>query len=549
MATFLSQCGVLLRVLVVVQLAALWGCVTTDSGSEPAEHSDVPVGLDAHPPGPLHPDTLSVDDEHCIDAVEVSEDLRSITLSLACDPEDFGLEPGRILLGSTDGGYLRRVDSLEVSGPHRVIARTSFVTLAESFTDIEVGGHWDFGSREVIDFSGQTLQGEDGAATFITVPNGSIEINPELDIDVELGFLSLRKAIAVLALNLDVDLEGLFVYEAGEESGGFIELETIHHPLDVKAGPKRLRGELRMVVRLGYRNLGDGPGRVNTVMRGSGRIEMGGTWTKPDEWENHWDPVFNGELLPMELTGAGDWQGELLVQVEAYLSLQKVEGSSFRFEAWSGGDAVGDCAEKTWNADGGLRGEATMRLGFFDDGPRDERMPDLREDIEPISGTLSDAAQLCPDQPPVEAEPEEGGADSAAVGGDEDVVSGACAQFAEISCGDIVTGDTSDASGYLLIDGYEQVVGNYEAPEEILRWTAPSSGPVEFGLLGADPMSVNHDVFVLDEGNGLCLAGDFVSWGFHTAAFDAVAGRTYMLIVDGYAADAGAFTVQLDCSP
>ena len=525
-------------------LVALSGCDGAGEGSDAGDSSGaLGDGVD-YPAGPLHPDTLLVDDERCIEAVAVAVDRATISLTLSCEPVEFGLEPGRILVGSTDGGYLRRIDSLDLSQPGWAIASTSFATLTEAFTDIGITGSWDFGAREIVDFSGRSLRGAEGAATFISAPHGSIRLSPELNVDVRIGFFTLKSVEAVLAMHLDVEFEGLFIHEASEESGGFIDLQTINHPFEVDAGPTTLRGELRTVVRLGYRNIGEGPGRVQTSMRGSGRIEMGGTWTAPNEWQNHWQPGFTGTLFPLDVQGEGSWEGELFVQVESFLSLQKVEGSSFRFEAWSGGATSSGCEDKDWRAQGGLRGAATMRLDFFDDGPRDEHMPDLNEVLEPLSGALGEADEVCVDV--------SGGGDDDDAGGGGDGPGGeqgeACAQAIEISCGEVVIGDTAAAGVSAVIDGYDDVVGNYEAPEQAFRWTAPGSGLVEFGLVDAVPTAVNHDVFVFDEGNGLCLAGDFVAWDFHTASFEAQAATTYLLIVDGFDTDAGAFTAQLNCS-
>jgi len=530
-------------------MVSLYGCRGSGTPVEQGDQGGEPGESDEYPAGPLHPDTLLVDDESCLEVQELSVDLETITLGLTCEPTEFGLAPGRILLGATHGGYLRRIESLQFPAGGQAIASTSFATLAEAFTDIDIAGHWAFGSRDVIDFSGRKLRGEDGAATFITAPRGSLRVNPELEVDVKLGFLSVKRVEAVLSVNLDVDLEGLFVHEASEEMGGFIDLETIHHPLEVEAGPTQLVGELRMVVRLGYRNLADGPGWSRTAMVGSGQIEMGGTWTRPDSWENHWAPGFSGEVFPLEVHGDGAWEGELFVQVESYLSLQQVEGSSFRVEAWSGGDTSGDCEEKHWNSRGGLRGEATMRLGFFDDGPRDEHMPDLDEPLTPLSGSLGAADGLCTDEPPPGPDPDS--SDDPEPGDDDgaEESSAVCSDVTLISCGEIVSGDTSDPQSGAALDGYQDVVGNYEAPEQIFEWTAHSSGSVEFRLIDPEPMLVDHDVFVLDAGNGVCLAGELVDWGFHTASFDAIAGATYLLIVDGYDTAEGAFSAQLDCSP
>jgi len=508
-----------------------------------------------YPAGPLHPDTLLVDDEPCIEDVLVAADRESISLSLNCPPRAFGLQPGRILLGSTDGGYLRRVESVQATGQDEVVLSTRFATLAEAFTDIQIAEHWTFGAREVIDFSGRTLQGEEGTSTHIEVATGSLGIIPELTVDVDFGFLSVKSVTAILKVGLNIDMEGVFRHEAGDENGGMIELQTIHHPLDVAAGPTRLKGELEMIVRVGYRNWADGPGMARTAMRGSGTVELGGTWEKPESWESHWLPNFEGEVMPLALHGEGAWEGELALQIEAKLKLQHVEGSTFRFEAYSGGSNSAGCDEKTWNSQGGLRGEAMMRLGFFDDGPRDEHMPDLAEELDPQAGLLTEAQLVCDtgdggdDDTDDSPTSDDDDGDLAAGGESGGSVAPNCADANSISCGAMVSSDTSSLLATSLIAGYPDIVGNYAAAESIYQWTAPNSGPVEFRLVDPEPMVVDHDVIVLDAGGGACLGGSFVAYGFHNAAFHAVAGSTYLLIVDGYANDVGFFTAELDCSP
>jgi hypothetical protein len=534
------------------------GCQVPDapgSGSEGWSHgSDTQLDGSEYPAGPLHPDTLLVDDEPCIEGVTVSADLESIRLALSCPARDFALQPGRILLGSTDGGYLRRVESMEAIAEDEVLLSTSFATLSEAFTDIRIAEHWTFGAREVIDFSGRTLQGEEGASTHIEVASGSLGIVPDLTIDVDFGFLSVKSVTAILKVGLNIDIEGVFRHEAGDENGGMIELQTIHHPLDVAAGPTRLRGELEMIVKLGYRNWADGPGVARTGMHGSGTVELGGTWEKPDSWESHWLPSFEGEVMPLAVRGEGAWEGELAVQIEATLKLQQVDGSTFRFEVYSGGSNNSGCAQKTWSSDGGLRGEAMMRLGFFDDGPRDEHMPDVAEELEPQAGLITEDERVCDeedggDEPGGTLPSDDDGGTLPPVSESGGNVAPACAGANPISCGSIVSADTSTPLATNLIDGYPEVVGNYAAAESIYQWTAANSGPVEFRLVDPEPMVVDHDVIVLDAGGGACLGGDFVAYGFHSAAFEAVAGNTYLLIVDGYASNVGLFRAELDCSP
>jgi len=515
-----------------------------------------------YPSGPLHPDTLLGDDEPCIESVTLSEDREMIGLFLLCSAQDFGLEPGRIVLGSSDGGFLRRIESIETAGEGEVILRTRFATLAEAFTDVEISERWAFGSREVVDFAGRTLQGGAGQATQIEVQSGMLQVNPDLGLDVDFGFLTVKKATAILKLGLNVEIDALFRHEAGDESGGLVELQTIHHPLEMDVGPSQLQGELVLVIRLGYRNLADGPGLARMQMNGTGTVELGGTWTKPDQWESHWVPSFDGQVLPLQVRGEGAWEGEVAVQIDAQIKLQKVEGSSFRFEAYSAGTSGSDCdPEKAWSSAGGLRGEATMRLGFFDDGPREEHMPELDEVLEPLEGIVTAADGACDDSLPSELpgddDPAPGDEDlppgeESGSGSDADSAGTAapeCSGATPISCGAMVAADTSSSLATSLVDGYSEVVGNYEAAEQVYSWTASVSGPVEFRLVDPTPMVVDHDVFVLDAGAGACLEGDFVAYGFHTASFEAVAGTSYLLIVDGYGDDVGSFTAELDCSP
>ena len=124
-----------------------------------------------------------------------------------------------------------------------------------------------------------------------------------------------------------------------------------------------------------------------------------------------------------------------------------------------------------------------------------------------------------------------------------------CAPVATLACGSQVEGDTSDPnSGYTdVIDGYPVTIGNYSGPEVAYAFRPLEDGEVHWSLVDPDPTIVNFDLFVLDGSSGSCLATQAVTRGFNDVRFDAVAGRNYFLVLDGYDGDVGAFEARVDC--
>lgn len=124
-----------------------------------------------------------------------------------------------------------------------------------------------------------------------------------------------------------------------------------------------------------------------------------------------------------------------------------------------------------------------------------------------------------------------------------------CAPVQALSCGDVVQGDTSDwdAGATAELDGYPNAVGNYDAPEIAYTFVAQTTGEVTFALVDPTPTEIDHDLFVLEGGDG-CRAASAIERGFNAVTFEATAGATYYLVVDGFAGDAGAFEAELSCA-
>ena len=126
-----------------------------------------------------------------------------------------------------------------------------------------------------------------------------------------------------------------------------------------------------------------------------------------------------------------------------------------------------------------------------------------------------------------------------------------CTPIQTVSCGVPVTGDTSLSTGGATnnIGGYACAVGNYSGPEVAYSWISNVTGTVEWNLVDPSPMDVNHDVFIIDGDNGVCLNTQCLAHGFNVGEFEAVAGHQYYLVIDGFNGAAGPYTAILDCNP
>jgi hypothetical protein len=161
-------------------------------------------------------------------------------------------------------------------------------------------------------------------------------------------------------------------------------------------------------------------------------------------------------------------------------------------------------------------------------------------------------AEDCPD----EGEYPGGPGDSDFSGGEEagedsDVGSSAadCAPVSWVSCGDVISGDTSDFNQGTTdtIDSWPVAVGNHSGPELAWAFRSPYSGEVTWRLVDPAPGAVDHDLFVV-AGDDACLADRAMHRGFNDVTFDAEPGETVYLVLDGFDGDAGPFTWELDCA-
>ncbi len=129
-------------------------------------------------------------------------------------------------------------------------------------------------------------------------------------------------------------------------------------------------------------------------------------------------------------------------------------------------------------------------------------------------------------------------------------LAGECAPVAWLECGVPVGGDTGDWNDGATdaIDGYPVAVGNYSGPEIAYAFRPTHTETATFKLIDPDPTELNHDLFVLEQGDGTCVAASAVARGFNDVSFEVEAGKTYFLVVDGFDGAMGAFDAELECT-
>ncbi len=531
-----------LLLLLIPAVACVAGSDLTALDAEP----DAAAADDDRPEGPLHPDTFLVEDHPCFASAYPSDDNSVIDFEFDCDATDVaGLEVGRIVSGTEGGGYLRRIESLQFDG-YTATAWTSPATLVEALVDVDYSDHIEWGARQVVDFSGRVLDesmSENGHDSRAIVERGIVNIDPTMDIDAEIRWFSLKSATAKLTVNLGYDVEALMEAGSSLHRADTIDLDTLVFPFETDVGPVTVTGKLDVHVRLRWEHTSEGgPVSDRFGFQGNGTVVMGGKYVKDGEtWTRIWEPNYSGTLTDQVVSGAGDHLGKITVEIEAKLSMDKVDGSTFRYEPWNSGSVVGGCEASDYFSDAGIKGATTMHLGFFSDGPRVEEYPELNIEADRVEGTLTHP------EPPVgcgDVDDEDGDP------GDElpppHEVPGECSVLGDVQCGGTIGGDTSTA-GTSAMDGYSCNVGNYDGPEMTWRFVAPYTGQFEVAFEGAIPTEVNHDILILDGSSGSCLSTECIAQGFNSVTFEGVAGQAYFVVIDGYYLDAGPFFATVSC--
>ena len=118
--------------------------------------------------------------------------------------------------------------------------------------------------------------------------------------------------------------------------------------------------------------------------------------------------------------------------------------------------------------------------------------------------------------------------------------------WAYLFCNSGDTWSTGAGGATNAIDGYPCTGRDESGPEYTYTFTAPDSGQLTVEFTDMDP-GIDLDLFVLSYGGGICAPENCISFGDNQVTWNAVAGNTYFILVDGVNGDVGGYSVNMTC--
>ena len=124
--------------------------------------------------------------------------------------------------------------------------------------------------------------------------------------------------------------------------------------------------------------------------------------------------------------------------------------------------------------------------------------------------------------------------------------SGLCAPGMNLACGLQVAADTTAAGATSEIDGYSCSPWDASGPEVAYQLVAAETGPITVELVEMQA-GQDLDIYVVADAAGACASDQCVAYGNSVTTFDAVAGETWYVVIDGYNGSAGGFVLEVVC--
>jgi hypothetical protein len=475
-------------------------------------------------------DGVELVEEHpCFESVTetYAGDSEELIFTFACDPANVGLEVGDIVVGEANGGYLRQIVSMETSG-WVVVARTVQASLEQVLVD---GGFFEVldldEARYTMDFSGTSLYSgsHGGADVSVQLSEGVVDITPRLTLGAQFGWFRLKRADAILDLDFEADLELLAQISDSVHFDGEVPLGTWSYPFAFAAGPIPVAGTLEVQLSAGFETGAEAQATATVGVEADADVRVGGRY-RNGSWYFVNSKSFDAHRTGPDFDVQGDWDGKVWVRAEARVMLYKVAGPSFGVQPYLRGEAEAECYDLDWQFWAGAEADAGINLDVF--------VFELEHSWGPWTWEteIGDGTIELPFPLGTEC---------------EDVGPAVCPEpVGTISCGQVVSGDTSSAEGVASMDAYPINVGNYEAPELVYEWQSSGGGEVEIRFIDPHPTQINHDIMVIDGAAGQCMNMNAVDWGLNSLTFEPNGGL-YYIVVDGYDGDAGAFQLTIDC--
>ena len=543
-------------------------------------------------------DAWPLRDAPCFEGVEAVEPT-SVTLNFSCDASATGLRPGHILVGGPGRGLLRRVDAVSFDG-----AQAHLTTTPAQLLDVVFEGSF----RQVLstaardglelDLSGTVLFDDavsPGFHALVEVPDATLTIDPQMilgaDIGRRHGILPVLEsaevglaADAVLALEVHADLA------AGTTLSGTQVLGTFDVPFSFDLGPLPIQGGLDLRAELIWDVTASAATDARAGADVTAHVAVGSAWSD-GAWTPLNDFTWEATLRGPDLVLDGSWDARLAVRLTAALQVLESVSLDAALEPWASTAGSLDCAGVDWEAAMGLDTDGSVDLSILSfalqrdwdatawqtareghialapdlmdpsclDGGLDGDLPTTDEPLAEASSDVPwDAEPFAPigDVEGVEDcgdgldDDADGAVDCADTDCAGEVTCGSeCQVWMHVGCGQIVRSTTDH--GDLLESGincYPVAPGVYSGAELGVSFLAETTGTVTFGLLDAQPMVVDHDVFALASPDGACKADQAIDSGPNAVSISVVAGDRYVFVIDGYNGAAGEFVAEVTCS-
>ncbi len=118
-------------------------------------------------------------------------------------------------------------------------------------------------------------------------------------------------------------------------------------------------------------------------------------------------------------------------------------------------------------------------------------------------------------------------------------------QATELMCPETFEGLSNDAAGSAdLVTTYSCSPDDYQGAEYVYTFVAETSGKITVSLTEEE---AETDVLVMEDRGLGCNPASCVDFGYSSVTFDATAGTTYYVAVDGYQGAVGSYTITLTC--
>ena len=371
-----SVARMLWALLVTALLAAPMGC---DGGlwSQGTGSGDVPTGPPDDDPGSittaepaLTPGTVLIEDHECFVSVVRTADLTVFTFEFNCDPTAAGIEVGGIVVGVTEGGYLRRVEELLEQTATSITVRTSQAAIADAVTNATLSEtiHLDNGARDTFDFSGWRLFEGNVGYSYVTVGVNEGLIGIDSDLTLEAVFLDpgMSEFQARLDLDMSADLSFRVTSTNGLHWSQSVTLWKVIYPFFTFVGPLPVVGHVELAIKTGV--WVQAPGGFATTVGGVGvaSLTAGGWYTQEAGWTSLNDSYFGFNFDEPEFEILTDFMVRPYLKVQPSVMLYSVAGPTFIAEAYVTGLVTGTCSGLDWHLLAGVQASAGLKVNLFD---------------------------------------------------------------------------------------------------------------------------------------------------------------------------------------